>query len=65
MFFNSCLKALFFLEIFIFLFRLFGYVEKRIYKKTMVNFKTSQNEQQIIAILSDIPRSKGNKIPQP
>ena len=65
MFFNSCLKALFFLEIFIFLFRLFGYVEKRIDKKTMVNFKTSQNEQQIIAILSDIPRSKGNKIPQP
>ena len=65
MFFNSCLKALFFLDIFIFLFRLFGYVEKRIDKKTMVNFKTSQNEQQIIAILSDIPRSKGNKIPQP
>ena len=34
------LKALFVLEIFIFLSLLFGYAEKRLDEKAMVNFKT-------------------------
>ena len=33
------LKALFVLEVFTFMFLLFGYVEKRVYKKATVNFK--------------------------
>ena len=37
--FYFLLKALFILEIFTFLFCLFGYVEKRLDKKTMVDFK--------------------------
>ena len=37
--FYFILKALFVLEIFTFLFRFFGWVEKRLHKKAMVNFK--------------------------
>ena len=37
--FYFILKALFVLDIFTFLFWLFGYVEKRLDKKAMVNFK--------------------------
>ena len=41
MFFVFCfmLKALFVLEIFTFLYRIFGYVEKWLDKKVMFNFK--------------------------
>ena len=38
--FYFVLKALFVLEIFTFLSWIFGYVEKRLGKKIMVNFKT-------------------------
>ena len=46
------LKALFILEIFTFLSCLSGYLEKRLDKKAMINFKTvtSQTGQQIITI---------------
>ena len=37
--FYFMLKTFFFLEIFTFLSWLFGYVEKRLYKKAKVNFK--------------------------
>ena len=40
MLFYFMLKALFVLEIFNFLSWVFGYVEKRLDKKSMVNFKT-------------------------
>ena len=48
--FNFVLKVLFVLEIFTFLFRLFGYVKKRLDKETVVNFivYASQTGQQII-----------------
>ena len=57
------LKALFVLEIFTFLSLLFGYVEKRLDKKTMVKFIESQTGQQIITIhvLPNILRSKDNQ----
>ena len=52
------LKALFVLDIFTFLYWLFGYVEKRLDKAAM----TSQTGQQLIAIhiLRNIPRNEGN-----
>ena len=37
--FYFVLKALFVLEIFTFLFRVFDYTEKRLGKKAMINFK--------------------------
>ena len=37
--FHFMLKALFVLDIFTFLSRVFGYVEKRLDKKAMVNYK--------------------------
>ena len=37
--FYFILKVFFILELFTFLFRLFGYAEKRLHKKAMVNFK--------------------------
>ena len=59
------LKALFVFEIFKFLSRLFGYVEKHLIRKLWLisNFVTSQSGQQIttIRILSNILRGKGNK----
>ena len=53
------LKALFVLDIFTFLYWLFGYVEKRLDKEAM----TSQTGQQLIAIhiLRNIPRNEGNQ----
>ena len=62
--FYFMLKAVFALEIFIFLSRLFLlYAEKQLDKKAKVNFKTSQTVHQLISIriLSDISRSKGNQ----
>ena len=63
--FYFTLKALFVLGKFTFLSRLFGYVEKQLDKKAMVNFKimTSHAGQQIITIhiLASISRSKGNR----
>ena len=40
MLFHFMLKALFIFEIFTFLSRLLGYVEKRLYEKAMANFNT-------------------------
>ena len=63
--FYFMLKALFVLEIFRFLSRIFDCVEKRLDKKAKVNFKivTLQTGQQIITIhiLLNISRSKGNQ----
>ena len=50
--FYFTLKALFVLEMFTFLPWLFGYVEKRLDKKAMVNFN----------ILPNVSRSKGNQV---
>ena len=62
--FYFMLKSLFVLEIFAFLPNLFGYVEKRLDIKAMINLKmqTSQTGQQVITIhiLLNISRSKGN-----
>ena len=59
------LKTLFVLEIFTFLSSLFGYVEKWLDKKAMVNLKTCgvHTAQQIITIriLPNISGSKGNE----
>ena len=59
--FYFMLKALFVLEIFTVLSRLFGYVEKRLW--LISKFITSQTEQQIttIRILPNISKSKGNQ----
>ena len=61
--FYVILKTLFVLEIFSFLFKLFGYVEKRVDKKAwlILKFMTSQTEQETIHIFPNISRSKDNK----
>ena len=63
--FYVMLKALFVLEIFTFLFWPFGYVEKWLDEKAMVNFKTYgvTDWQKIVTIhiLHNISRSKGNQ----
>ena len=63
--FYFMVKALFVLEILTFLSRLYGYVEKRLYKKAklITKFMTQQNGQQIITIhiLPNISRSNGNQ----
>ena len=64
--FYFMLKARFVLEIFTFLFWLFGYVEKRLDKKTTVNFKfyviTDWKTLITIHILPNITGSKGNQV---
>ena len=58
------LKAFFVLEIIIFLSRLIGFVERRLDKKTKVNFKIHDfadwTTNITILILTNISRSKGN-----
>ena len=64
--FYFMLKALFVLQIFTFLYGLFGYVEKRLDKKAMVSFKVydvtdwTANDCNI-HILANISRNKGNQ----
>ena len=48
-------EALFVLEVFTFLFRIFGYLEKRLDKKDISKFTTSQTGQQITAIQVLLP----------
>ena len=61
--FYAMLKTLFVLEIFTFLYRFFGYVEKRLDKNTNFKIMMSQTRQQIIAIpiLPNISRSKSDQ----
>ena len=60
------LKAIFVLEIFTFLFRVSGYVEKCLGKKAMGNFKicdvTDWTKKITIHILPNSSRSKGNQV---
>ena len=53
------LKAFFILEIFTFLYFLFGYVEKRLDKKTMtIKFMLLQTGQQIITISQEVKATR-------